>query len=130
MDRSTSLSVKGKILHPGPFNCDSSNVIYLLTCDRCPSVFYIGQTDKAFRLRFNNHKSSIHLNKPGFPVAKHFNSSGHNLSNLKFAIIEGNFKSPARRLLRETELIISLGTNKADSLNKDIAFLSDLKYFK
>ena len=130
MNRSESLFVKGKTLHPGPFNCDSANVIYLLTCDLCPSTFYIGQTDKAFRLRFNNHKSSINLNRPGFPVAKHFNSPGHSLSNLNFAIIEGNFKSPARRLIRETELIISLGTNKADSLNKDIAFLSNLQYFK
>ncbi|KAJ8031859.1 hypothetical protein HOLleu_25199 [Holothuria leucospilota] len=87
MNRRESLFVKGKTLHPGNFKCDSVNVIYLFTCDLCPSTFYIGQTDKAFRLRFSNHKSRINLNRPGFPVAKHFNSPGHNLSNLNFAII-------------------------------------------
>ncbi|KAJ8044033.1 hypothetical protein HOLleu_11376 [Holothuria leucospilota] len=101
MNRSESLFVKGKTRHPGPFNCSSANVIYLLTCNLCPSTFYIGQTNKAFRLRFNNHKSSINLNRSGFPVAKHFNSPNHNLSNLK-----GSRQSPQSANQSECALLL------------------------
>lgn len=70
----------------------------------------------------------MNFNGQLFYVVKHFNSRGHNLSNIKFVIIEVNFKSPARRLLRKSELIILLGTNKADYLNKVNAVLSGLEY--
>ena len=37
------------------FNCDSSNVVYLLECNVC-GVQYVGSTNTPFRLRFNNYK--------------------------------------------------------------------------
>ena len=40
------------------FNCDSSGVIYLITCKRFGRQ-YVGSTIAEFRKRFNNHKSSI-----------------------------------------------------------------------
>ena len=38
------------------FNCDSSNVVYLIECNVC-GVQYVGSTCTAFRLRFNNYKA-------------------------------------------------------------------------
>ena len=35
-------------------NCNSSNVVYLITCKKC-SLQYVGFTITKFRLRFNNH---------------------------------------------------------------------------
>ena len=35
------------------FNCDSSNVVYLLDCVVC-GFQYVGSTSTLFRLRFNN----------------------------------------------------------------------------
>ena len=46
-------------LHPGQFSCNTSNVVYFLKCDLCSLGNYIGETRTSFRLRFNNHKSSI-----------------------------------------------------------------------
>ena len=40
------------------FDCNSQGVIYLITCGKC-SKQYVGSTITTFRLRFNNHKSSI-----------------------------------------------------------------------
>ena len=37
------------------FNCDSSNVVYLLECTVC-GVQYVGSTCMLLRLRFNNYK--------------------------------------------------------------------------
>ena len=39
-----------------PFNCDSSNVVYLMECKVC-GVQYVGSTCTPFRLRFNNYKA-------------------------------------------------------------------------
>ena len=35
-------------------NCNSSNVLYLMTCKKC-ALQYVGSTITKFRLRFNNH---------------------------------------------------------------------------
>ena len=40
------------------FDCDSQGVVYLITCKRCCKQ-YVGSTITPFRLRFNNHKSSL-----------------------------------------------------------------------
>ena len=40
------------------FDCDSEGVIYLINCNSC-GLQYIGSTITSFRLRFNNHKSSL-----------------------------------------------------------------------
>ena len=39
-------------------NCNSNNVVYLITCTKC-SLQYVGSTVTKFRLRFNNRKSRI-----------------------------------------------------------------------
>ena len=46
------------------FDCNSINVIYLLTCKRCRKQ-YIGSTVKKFRLRFNQYKSNTELHGKG-----------------------------------------------------------------
>ena len=40
------------------FNCNSSNVVYLMTCGIC-GLQYVGSTTTKFRARFNNHKSRM-----------------------------------------------------------------------
>ena len=90
---SKTVSVPGSNvkLYPGNFNCNSSNVTYFLTCTRCSMGNYIGETKTPFRLRFNNHKSSIRRHLSGLPVSEHFNSPNHSLSDLRFAILRGNY---------------------------------------
>ena len=116
-------------LKPGPYNCDSSNVIYLLLCTLCPNIQYVGQASTSFRLRFNNHKSTIRIKKTGFPVSDHFNLPGHTLSCLKFAIIHADITDLNKRLLSESELIVKLGTN-VHGLNRDMGFLSDFEFYR
>ena len=116
----------GRTLKPGNFNCDTSNVVYLLFCNKCPHATYIGETSTKFRLRFNNHKLSVRNNNPGFPVAEHFNLPEHTLSDLKCVLSYGNFKSAQERCNRELKTIISLNTHRT-GLNRDLAFMSRLQ---
>ena len=67
------------IVKQGSFSCNSSNVVYSLTCNKCINGEgnYIGETSRKFQFLFNNHKSSIRNNTPGHPVANHFNKPNH-----------------------------------------------------
>ena len=54
-------TVTGKRYHiNSKYDCNSINVIYLLTCKRCRKQ-YFGSTVTKFRLRFNQYKSNIKL---------------------------------------------------------------------
>ncbi len=62
------------------FTCQSSGLVYAISCRRCSAV-YIGETGRALRERFGEHLRSIEKNLPGFPVAEHFNANGHTLQD-------------------------------------------------
>ena len=85
--------------------CDSKNVIYCISCTRCPNAIYIGETGTKFRLRYNNHRNSI-KHKSSLPVAEHFNSANHSLDDLRFCIIGTDFKEREVRRLAEMKFII------------------------
>ena len=77
-------------------NCNSSNVVYLVTCKKC-ALQYVGSTITNFRLRFNNHKSRIRKHEKLAQAEKladdllyrHFCSEGHNgLSDVKIQLID------------------------------------------
>jgi len=57
------------------YDCNSGNLIYLLTCNHC-SLQYIGQTARKLRSRINEHLYSINKGKGTCPfLIKHFSSS-------------------------------------------------------
>ena len=62
------------------FSCHSSNLVYSISCRRCPAL-YIGETGRTLRERFGEHLRSIEKKSPGFPVAEHFNGLDHSLSD-------------------------------------------------
>lgn len=95
----------------GSFNCDSSNVVYLLECGTC-HMQYIGHTETPFRIRFNNHRSHAKT-QPNLPLSKHVNMPGHSFSNLKVTILESGFRTSHDRELRESYLIHKFNTVSA-----------------
>ena len=76
------------------FNCDSSNVVYLLECTVC-GVQYVGSTCTPFRLRFNNYKACSRKFNSGASVPqaeffRHFTEEGHRgfLKDISVKIID------------------------------------------
>ena len=72
----------------------SEGVVYLITCRTC-HLQYVGNTVTAFRLRFNNHKSSLlRFGKGqrgicGQGLYSHFFEQGHKgLEDLRVQIID------------------------------------------
>ena len=66
-------TVTGQIFNvKGNITCNSSYVIYLITCTKCLEQ-YVGSSDD-FKPRCRGHKSDIMLKKEKCGVVKHFNS--------------------------------------------------------
>ena len=116
------------IVKPGSFSCNSSNVVYLISCNKCFSGEgnYIGETSTKFRFRINNHKSSIRNNTPGHPVANHFNKNNHTANDLRCCILKGQFMSNKERQLCEQKLIVKYNYH-INGLNKDKSFLRNYR---
>jgi hypothetical protein len=81
---STSNGQRFSLTHD--MNCDSTNIIYLITCTKC-KLQYVGETSQQLRERMTGHRSCINLNK-NTPIGIHFNSIGHNINNFSVTPIE------------------------------------------
>ncbi|CAM5130490.1 unnamed protein product [Natator depressus] len=108
----------------GSFTCTSTNVIYAIMCQQCPSAMYIGQTGQSLRKRINGHKSDVKNYNIHKPVGEHFNLSGHAITDMRVAILkQKNFKSRLQRETAELEFICKLDTINL-GLNRDWEWLS------
>ncbi|CAM4698899.1 unnamed protein product, partial [Caretta caretta] len=108
----------------GSFTCTSTNVIYAIVCQQCPSAMYIGQTGQSLHKRINGHKSDVKNYNIHKPVGEHFNLSGHAITDMKVAILQQkNFKSRLQRETAELEFICKLDTINL-GLNRDWEWLS------
>ena len=69
-------------------NCDSHNVIYLISCKipLCKQQ-YVGETGRKLKDRAKEHLYDISINKD-CPVAFHFNMPNHSVSNFSIQAIE------------------------------------------
>eukprot|EP00745_Piridium_sociabile_P015908 TRINITY_DN23717_c1_g1_i4.p1 TRINITY_DN23717_c1_g1~~TRINITY_DN23717_c1_g1_i4.p1 ORF type:complete len:920 (-),score=175.07 TRINITY_DN23717_c1_g1_i4:31-2790(-) len=81
--------------------CESTNIIYLLSCNLCRHAQYVGETKNTVSVRFTLHRSHIRHNI-GTPVTEHFNLAGHSCENVRCIILEQVFvQSKEARLRRE-----------------------------
>ena len=81
------IKVKGRI------SCTTKWLVYLLCCS-CPK-YYVGKTKREFKTRICEHKCSIRRHDEKSPVARHFNSHGHTVGDLRYMGIE-TVRAPPR----------------------------------
>ena len=103
-----------------PITCHTTNVIYKLECKRCSWV-YIGETQRSFAERINEHRGYISQKKTDQPSGAHFNSRGHQPSDLIATAIERVLPKKDKMLLKCREKLwinnygsSSFGGNKKD----------------
>ncbi|OCT98517.1 hypothetical protein XELAEV_18010752mg [Xenopus laevis] len=90
----------------GHYTCSSSNVVYAITCTKCPTRgIYIGETGQSLRKRTNHHRFTINNKKLDTPVGEHFNSPNHSLGDFQISVIKGNFKTENERKVWEYKLM-------------------------
>lgn len=94
----------GNIYHhrSGTLDCNSQNVVYLITCRAC-GLQYVGSTKTKFRTRYNNyhtcHRKHLTKRVPQQQLHDHFDLPGHSgWSDFNFTLIDqGSSESDARR---------------------------------
>ncbi|XP_074642873.1 uncharacterized protein LOC141900033 [Tubulanus polymorphus] len=108
----------------GPYTCDSTNVVYAITCDIYPGTIYIGETGQTLRQRLNGHKFDIRQKKMDKPIGEHFNLPNHTISNLKVtALHKMNTSNKHTREIMEQKLV-QRGDTVNLGLNRDLGFMS------
>ena len=88
-------------------NCQSKDILYILTCKKC-KTYYVGQSISA-KQRLKSHIGAIRKNRTSSNcvcVHTHFNSIGHDaLKFFTFNIFNVNIGNKFKRLCLESQLI-------------------------
>ena len=121
----TQFTSNGKTYNIRNFSmdCNSTNVVYLLSCKVC-GIQYVGSTTCKFRSRFNTYKSGNRRyaeKKKKVPQKKlhsHFDQPGHSgFSDFEFTLIDqGNDHESTRK--KERFWMYKLNTFLPDGLNE------------
>ena len=90
----------------GSYNCQSKNVIYLITCNKC-HIQYVGQTTNTLNTRMRNHISDITTRKCDKSIANHYNNVC-NVTNVTCTVIDSQSSHDVNTLLRLEEAYIRL----------------------
>ena len=72
------------------FNCENSNIIYMIECQKnnCKGGRYIGEKKRLFRHRMAEHRGYVVNKVTTSGTGAHFNLPGHTLSDMKVMILE------------------------------------------
>ena len=99
-----------------PLNCQSTNIIYLITCNLCKKQ-YVGETGRSLANRTTDHISCIKTYK-STPIGLHFNLPNHAWRNLSILPIEQlDDTRITHRRMRETHWQKTLKTAYPFGLN-------------
>ena len=104
----------------GHFTCISENIVYCISCRKCPKAVYIGETGRRLADRFREHRLDVLHNKGDLPVAQHFNGPSHSLEDMRVAVVKGGLE---QRDLRQREEIFKFRTLAPLGINRDFSFL-------
>ena len=90
-----------------PLTCVSKNVVYRITCRKCPEWIYIGETERRACDRFSDHRSYATQNRVDQPAGLHFSKKDHSTFDMQFLPLEKIFPEgdTALRKTREAEWI-------------------------
>ncbi|XP_072046328.1 cholesterol 24-hydroxylase-like [Amphiura filiformis] len=97
-------------------NCQTDNVVYLITCTKKKKQ-YVGETSRTLEQRLAEHCADARHNR-NTPVARHFNQPGHNARNISVICIDKPPKtnSTMRKKL-EKDWIAKLQTSNPHGIN-------------
>ena len=93
-------------------SCITDNVVYCLTCIKCPSIVYIGETGRRLADCFREHRRDVINGKNNLPLPAFFNQANHyhTLKDMKVAVLEAGLanqdycKKQEKRLISDAEL--------------------------
>ena len=97
-------------------------VVYCISYSKCCKL-YIGETGRRLSDRFAEHLRSVRNNDVDKPVARHFNTANHSISNMKIYAISPISGGNDSRKRHEKRLIFKIGTIHPHGLNERFFFI-------
>ena len=97
-------------------DCQSTNVVYLITCTQCQQQ-YVGETSRSLETRLVEHCADARYDR-NTPVARHFNLPGHSADNMSIMCIDKPPKTDTMmRKKLEKDWISKLQTTQPHGIN-------------
>ena len=104
----TTQTITNRISHSYPirgnFNCQSTNIVYVLNCDIC-GIQYVGESSNTMNACCRGHVSTIRTSKD-CPVALHYRSYNHTIEDFTITVVDK--EQEKNRRLKLEELWITL----------------------
>ena len=125
----TTTTPKGQVNVTGHHSCVTDNVVYCLTCTKCPSAVYIGETRRRLVDRFREHRRDVINGRNDLPAPAHFNQENHTLEDLKVAVLKAGLANQEYRKKQEMRLIFKYGTVSPSGLLNRTSVLRELLVF-
>ena len=107
---------KNQVTLNHPMNCLSKNVVYCIQCTKCQQI-YIGQTSRALKDRFGEHKTSVRTLQKN-TIGDHFNGPGHSVAHMTICAIEKVFNSNCQILEKRENMWIKNFEAEFKGLNR------------
>ena len=103
--------------------CTSDNVIYCISCCKCPRAVYIGETGRRLAERFREHQLEVLRKKSDLPVAQHFNIPGHSLEDILVAVLKSGLARKDVCQHEEMRQIFNFQTLAPHGINRNFSFI-------
>ena len=69
------------------FSYIMDNVVYCLSCTKCPLTVYIGETGRGLAACFGEHRRDVINRRNDLPVPAHFNQANYTQEDMKVAVL-------------------------------------------
>ena len=101
-------------------SCITDNMFFCLTCIKCPSIVYIGETGRRLSDPFREHRRGVINGKNDLPLLAFLNQANHyhTLKDMKVAVLKAGLtnqdycKKQEKCFISDVELCGSVGINQ------------------
>ena len=105
-------------------NCITSEMIYCISCCKCPWVVYIVETGRRLGDRFREHRLDVIKKKVAPPVPAHFAGMDNQLEHMQVAVTRAGLPEQDKRRREKMRFIHNFffRTLAPGGLNQDFSF--------
>ena len=114
---------QGQIKISGFFTCITSQLIYCISCRKCPGVVCLsGETGRRLGDRFRENLADVIKKKVALQVPAHFAGMDHLVEDMQVAVIRAGLPEQGKRSREEMRFIHNFGPLAPGGLNQDFSF--------
>ena len=92
----------------GNFSCNMNNAVYCLSCTKCPSTVYIGETGCGLADHFREHRRDVSNGRNHLPVPAHSNQANYTQEDMKAGVLDAGLANQEYSNKQEMRLIFFL----------------------